>query len=348
MAIVRTVLGDISPEELGVVLPHEHTIFSWSGAEADYESSYDREKVLHELSQELKMLKESHGVSGLVDVTTTDAGRDIEFMAELSRRSGVHIIAATGLYTESMGIPYYWRLRPIEALERHFIRELTEGVVNTNIKCGVIKIASGPLLGTPCPEDSAESSPAQIGITAHEERVFRAAARVQKRLGVAITTHTDPYDWAHTNIGASQLDILEEEGADLSRCIIGHADGSSNIGYLAEIIERGASVGIDTIGYPPSSLGFPSDDVRLGLVTALVAMGYASNVLLSYDRTFFQRRPPVTEAEPFSYNSVAPGMLFEEFIPRLLKGGVSKEAVHQMTVENPQRIFASSMGKLSP
>ncbi|MFQ5874273.1 MAG: phosphotriesterase [Dehalococcoidia bacterium] len=337
MVVVRTVLGDISPKELGAVLPHEHTFFHWLGAESDHRSSYDREEVLQAVASELKRVKEAHGVSGLVDVTTSDAGRNVEFMAELSRRSGVHIVAATGFYTQSMGIPYYWRVRPIDALEEFFAREIAEGVIGTDTKCGVIKLASGPELGKPLPALGAEVDDSAGRPAPHEERAFKAAARVQKRLGVAITTHTDPYDWAIGNIGAGQLDLLEEGGADLSRCIIGHAEGNRDISQLVEILKRGANVGIDTIGYVSRSL---NDGIRLGLVTALVTMGYAGQLLLSHDRVLFEMRCPPTERDPRRYNGQNLGKLFEEFIPGLLNSGVSEEVIHQITVENPQRIFA--------
>jgi len=55
MAIIRTVLGDVKPDELGAILPHEHTVFSFLGAETDPGSSYDREEVIQRCAEELKV-----------------------------------------------------------------------------------------------------------------------------------------------------------------------------------------------------------------------------------------------------------------------------------------------------
>ena len=53
MAKVQTVLGEISPDDLGRVLPHEHTFFHWLGAEADHDSSYDNKEVVQKLSEQV-------------------------------------------------------------------------------------------------------------------------------------------------------------------------------------------------------------------------------------------------------------------------------------------------------
>ena len=36
MAIIRTVLGDIAPDDAGVVLTHEHTLIFLPGADLDH------------------------------------------------------------------------------------------------------------------------------------------------------------------------------------------------------------------------------------------------------------------------------------------------------------------------
>ena len=336
MAIVRTVLGDVSPDDIGVVLPHEHAFMGWQGAEADPLSRYDEGETLDKVVKELTTAKERHGLSCFVDVTTSNNGRNTDFLAEVSRRSGVHVVAASGFYTESMGIPFYWATKSIDVIEDYFTREITEGVVDTDVRCGIIKLASGPAFPAPVPEWGSELAPYALGPTAVEEKGFRAAARVQKKLGVAITTHTDENDWAVCNIGLRQLDILLDEGAEPSKCIIGHADWCSNIRYLAEIMERGANVGLDTFAYP---WGPPGDVGRIGLVSALVSMGYASQMVLSHDVVLHELRRPGTEDDP-SLEGKNLCKLFEEAVPALRKVGISEETIHQITVENPRRILA--------
>ena len=330
--LIRTVLGDKRPEELGVILPHEHTIYSLQGAEVDHKSAYDREAALQLAADELKTVKDLYGVSGLLDAAPFDLGRDIEFDVEISKRSGVHIIASTGIFGV-WGFPYYWQMRDIDAMEEFFHREITEGVVGTGVKCGVIKVGSGPGLIEMEPGTS-EDGGGRIPIS--KDRAFRAAARVQRSLGVAITTHTDPSDWDSINIGSKQLDILEEEGADPSRCIIGHATGTANLGYLVDLLKRGCAIGFDTIGL---NWGV-SLDVIAGMVVGLVALGYEKQLLLSHDRWSTEVTRPPIEKDIFKFEGVDLGFLHREFIPKLMKMGISQDVVRQITVANPQRLLA--------
>ena len=79
--------------------------------------------------------------------------------------------------------------------------------------------------------------------TAQEERVLRAAARAQVATGAPVTTHASMYP-----VGTVQLDILNDEGADLSRVIIGHCDTYLDKAYHLAILEAGAYVQFDTVG----------------------------------------------------------------------------------------------------
>lgn len=333
MAVIRTVLGDISPETVGVILPHEHTVFAFFGAYADPRAHYDREAVVHKASEQLRIAKETYRVSAIVDASPLDLGRDIPFQVEVSRRSGVHIIVSTGLFTESLGFPPYWRQRDIDALEDLFITEITEGVAGIGVKCGIIKLASGPgFLSV----QSRRAGPESARITACEERAFRAAARVQRKLGVGIITHTEPVDWAVANVGAKQLAILREEQADLSHCVIGHVN-TANLVYLVELLRDGVNLAFDTIGL---NWGL-SDEIIAGIVIALVGMGYQSQLLLSHDSYCMEVRRPPTENDPPAYPSpVDWGYIHRAFIPLLHRGGVDEGAIRQMMIENPRKILA--------
>src|SRR5437764_4288816 len=74
-----------------------------------------------------------------------DLGRDAELLAEISDKSGMHIVCATGFYHEhdGAGIPYYWRQRWPEEIAELFLHEITSGIGTTGIRPGVIMIATG-------------------------------------------------------------------------------------------------------------------------------------------------------------------------------------------------------------
>ncbi len=109
---VQSVLGPISVDALGLTLMHEHLKIGYPGWEVDSTLEFDREAELSEAVGRLSRLREL-GVSTFVDPCPMELARDPEFMADVSRESGVHIICATGLYIEQglelAGFPAYFR-----------------------------------------------------------------------------------------------------------------------------------------------------------------------------------------------------------------------------------------------
>jgi phosphotriesterase-related protein len=319
MAIVRTVLGDIEAEKLGITMLHEHIVSSWGSARHDLGDTYNAKAYVDKASVDVEKARDIGGLSCIVDCSPPDLGRDVETMVAVSRRTGVHIVAATGFYKSDAGYPSYWQISDTDSIEAHFAGEITNGVGPDKVRCGIVKLAT-----------------ALDKITASEERALRAAARVQKKLGVGIYTHTDPEGWQSTNIGMKQAEILLSEGADPSRCVIGHACGTRNLSYLLSIVEKGFSVGIDRIGWVRPPLMCP-DEERMALVAALVISGYTDRVILSQDHlSVWVPRFPMDdswEIKDFSH-------LFSSFIPKLRKGGISQSAIKQMMVDNPRRILS--------
>ena len=72
-----------------------------------------------------------------MELTSPDIGRDMQFMKEVSEKTGVHVIAATGYYLQSSHPPSVAK-RSIEELYQEFVSEIEDGVGSSGIKCGVI------------------------------------------------------------------------------------------------------------------------------------------------------------------------------------------------------------------
>jgi len=100
-----------------------------------------------------------------------DLGRDVRLLQEVSRRSGIHIVAATGHWL--IPTPSF-EARTADELADFFSLEIERGIEDTGIKPGVIKAASEGDVMTP-----------------FQENTFKAAARASKRTGVPVTTHSD-------------------------------------------------------------------------------------------------------------------------------------------------------------
>ena len=93
MAFARTVLGDIAPEELGVVYAHEHLVIHGGRPVQlfpDFQLA-DVDKAVAELAP-----AQALGLRTVVDAMPADCGRDVLLLAEIARRSGVHVIAPIG------------------------------------------------------------------------------------------------------------------------------------------------------------------------------------------------------------------------------------------------------------
>jgi phosphotriesterase-related protein len=346
VAVIRTVLGDIPSEQAGVTLAHEHILYAYPGADLDHRTQFDFEEIADRVAAVARAGREENGITTLVEMTPAEVYRHPPLMRAVSERSGVHVIAVTGFFPETMGIPYYWRRQTIEELCDFFVADLTEGMIfqgrQTGIRAGAIKIATG---GEGVSTRASPPGPNGRRITAIEDRIIRAAAHAQQTVGCAINTHTDPNDYAVTNPGIEQLDILAEEGTDLTKVIVGHAFVMPrDIEQVIEICDRGATVNVDHVGIPWKH---DSTDQLDGLladrVAELVARGYGDQISMSYDRWFFNPRAKVTELDPEFLNAKVPySHMFDSFLPRLAKLGVPREVSMRFLVQTPRRIFELS------
>jgi phosphotriesterase-related protein len=314
MKQVQTVLGPVPVEQLGVTLMHEHLVIGWPGWIFDPLARFDRMKVTSSLIERLRELK-AQGVSTIVDPCPIELGRNPELAAEVAEATEMNIICATGLFTNRLGIPVYFRQRTVDEIAEIFARELTDGIGSSGIRAGLIKCATG-----------------LQEITRHEEKCLRAAGRAHKATGAPILTHTES-----ATMGNEQLDILASEGVDFGRVIIGHSCGTANLEYHLSLLDRGAFLGFDRFGVEAV---FP-DRLRIAALAGLLSIGYAKQIVLSHDyvgcflgRSMFRTPESRQGLAKWGYTH-----LFKEVLPKLRAIGVSEAQVQTMMVENPQRFF---------
>ena len=334
MTFIRTISGDIDPTEAGVVLTHEHTLLHWPGAEWDHRAAYDWHSVIRGLTDEFDEARRSFGLGTIVDCTTVELGRHPKVLTEVARRSGVHIVAATGFFCETMGIPYHWRRQSVDEITDFFVRDINEGILGSTVRCGVIKAASGQDDAHPHPSPA---GPGGLHIGEFEQRAFRAAARAQRRTGAPITTHIDPEDWKVTNIGLEQLELLQGEGADPAKVVIGHTFFAS-WSQLEEILRQGAYVQLDNIGTGWRGM---SDATTIGLMFRAIEAGFGDRVLLTFDRFWYQMRGdrPFSEFDPEVAVRMPVSFLPDVLLPQMRARGIDDTAIHRMLVENPARLL---------
>ena len=311
---ITTVLGEISPDDLGVTLMHEHVFCTLI-------SEYRGDGWLNDGAlavEELSRFKSAGGQS-LVDLTLRGMGRQPQQVQQVSEATGLNIVVGTGVYRHPYLDSEWVDQNSVDQLARWMVDEIEVGIEGTGIRAGII---------------------GEIGcdafLTAHEERVFRAAARAHLRTGVTISTHA-----ARWPVGHVQLDLLEEEGVSPCRVIIGHCDSVSDAGWMSSddvidyhesLIRRGAFVSFDHFGTAASSF----DDVRaLEYVVALIDKGLTRHILLSQD-VCFQSSLRARGGNGYDF-------LLTRIVPQLRKQGVSDETVSTILITNPRQALTGDI-----
>ena len=302
---VQTVLGAVAPGDLGFTLPHEHTKCSlwWIENRWDYWELIGDEPRINEELAAFKGL----GGGTLVDVTPIGIGRDLARLARLSQATGLHIVAGAGWYRQA----YY----PAEArIDRRSIDDLADEIVQ--------EFTDGPVR----PGIIGEIGTDKPWVTAQEERVFRAAARAALRTGASVTTHA-----VQSDVGLAQLTILEDEGLDPARIVIGHCDSHPRIEHWREIVRRGAHVEADFLGMSFTPLERAGEPKVVELISTLLNEGFEMQILLSQDVCH--------DSQLASYGGNGYTYLQKSFLPRLAAAGATAATIKTITVENPARLL---------
>ncbi|HLI06581.1 MAG TPA: hypothetical protein VKV40_08440 [Ktedonobacteraceae bacterium] len=335
---IRTVRGPIAASELGITLSHEHLLIDlrglWENPPAGRAYLVDQEPTLENrgaltrnpydsklnlliddpalILQELQHYRAAGGQS-LIDLTTVGIRPEPEMLRLISERSGLHVIAGCGYYRQPL-LPEELHERGTGAIQEDLLRWINEGMYGTTIRAGLMGE-----LGT--------SSP----IYPFEERQLRAAAHVQQQTGVSINVH--PLIWGHEHLHI--LDILEEEGADLTRVSISHCDELVEPGWHARIAERGAVLSFDTFGsetyFDRSYAQEPRDTERIECVLRLLEKGYGAQITLAHDIC--------TRLQFHRYGGWGWDHVLTNIVPRLRHAGVAEQELHTMLVETPQRLL---------
>jgi phosphotriesterase-related protein len=312
MPTVPSATGPLDTAALGVTLMHEHVIVRSAGMYENWPHLFNRVEAVVR-SVDILAEAKAHGVSTIVDLTTTDLGRDVAFVAEVAQRSGMQVIVATGMWWRP---PQWFDRAPVEAVTELFLKDIQDGIAGTGIRAGIIKVATD-----------------EPGITRPIETILRAAARAHRATGVPISTH------AHAGLkrGLEQQAIFREEGVDLARVIIGHSGDTDDIDYLRTLTGAGSVIGMDRFG-----LDMLRDTPgRVATIARLCADGLAEKMVLSHDTSCANDFPPaMRERFPNWRFTHIP----DDVVPMLRDAGVSQEQVDQMLVHTPRAIFERQGG----
>ncbi|WP_274917196.1 phosphotriesterase family protein [Streptomyces sp. WZ-12] len=310
--VIRTVLGDLAPEQLGVCDAHDHLFLTSPQLPGQELADADA------AAAELRAFRDAGGAA-VVQWTPYGMGRRAAELPRLARESGVTIVAATGLHQEAHYAPEVLANLPTD-LAALFVAELTEGIGSVGRggradgdagadadrpRAGLIKVAGG-----------------FHGLDRHARRTMTAAAEAHRETGAAIGVHLE--------LGTGALDVLDLLCGELAvppdRVILGHLNRSPDLTVHRMAAKTGAYLAFDG----PSRAHHATDWRLPEAVTALCDAGFADRILLGGDTTTAAAR---------SVNG-GPGMpnLLRRF-SRRLGFAVGEALVRQMLVANAGMAF---------
>ena len=314
MGEIQSVIGPISDESLGFVLAHEHVAASSPGILRSWPALFGGREALVKRGVNALAAAKAAGVDTIVDCTTFDLGRDAELLAEVSRQSGMTILACTGIWLDPSTTI---RARTPQQMTDFFVGELTEGIDDSSIRAAVIKVAHNER------------------VEGFGEVILRAAASASRETNAPIITHTA----AAYRTGESQAAILEACDVDPARVAIGHSDDSSELDYLVGLAARGYYIAMDRLPNGAlSEYGGQSVEDRVEMIVRIIESGFADRILVGHDDPIWAGL--LTDVDQERHLAANPQML--EFVsrvvlPSLSNHGVSDELIRLITVDNPRR-----------
>ena len=298
--MIQTVTQLISKEDLGIVLPHEHILVGFIEEGKLTPQDYDKDDVVRVMLPYLKQLGDA-GCRALVDCSPEYLGRDPYILKELSQLSNMHIITNTGFY-QGPYLPSFVYEMDVEELADIWIKEAEEGIGESGVKPGFIKIALSSSNGRIIPV---------------QQKILNAAIRASKQTGLTIQAHT---------IGGvtilHALEILQKNDFDPSQFIWVHADSEPDLAYHERVVKAGMWIEIDSIGARDYLEHYE-------IIKNLIDRGLEDKILISQDAGWYNvGQEDGGRVRPYH-------KLFTEFIPLLKEKGIDKEILDKLLIKNP-------------
>jgi phosphotriesterase-related protein len=322
MGVVATVQGAIDPDDLGRTLVHEHFFFGYPGHEGDRTMwTYDEQAILDGAGAMVARMQ-AYGIRTVFDLTPNDCGRDVRLLAEIAERHGIQVVATSGYYE---GGASYFRFRHlfgdiVKELTELFVTELTDGVQDTGIRTGILKVATG----------AGE-------ITEYDRATMLAAAAAQQLTGAPILTHT-----SHGTMGPDQARLLLDAGADPAKVVIGHmCERSHDVQYQLEVLKQGVGIGFDRIG-GNRLFNDVTDDDRMDMIVDLMERGFGDRIFLSHDAVDHWKGREASGFQKLAGTEHwGVHRMGEYIIPGLLQRGLSENDIDGLLADNVQHLWKS-------
>jgi phosphotriesterase-related protein len=302
--VVRTVLGDLPADQLGVCDAHDHLFFTSQllpGQELD-----DPDAATAELAAFGAL-----GGRAVAQWTPYGLGRRVAALREAVRATGVNVVAATGLH-QVAHCPPGLVPRVLNRLAALFVEELTVGIRERQdsepgpSRAGLIKVAGD-----------------FHALSEHARRVMTAAAEAHHATGAPIGVHLE-----HGTAGLEVIELLcDQLGVPPARVILGHLNREPDSYLHRAAADAGVFLAFDG----PSRANHATDWRLFESLAALVAAGHTEQLLIGGDTTTSAARGSTGGGPGIPY-------LLRRLRPRLVHE-LGAAATEEIFLTNPARAF---------
>jgi phosphotriesterase-related protein len=304
--VIETVLGPLEAERLGPTSMHEHLLSDASGLGIPDVVLDD----VHLAEDELRRAADA-GITAVVDPTVWGFGGPAPGLAEISRRTGVAIVAGVGAYVPKTR-PEWLTALDEDALADRFRSALLDHLPGCDFRAGIVGMLAPGL-----PLD-------------HPDRgLLRAGATVAAETGSAAVVRLDP----RRRDGLELLEVMREAGLAPERVVLSNVDGyARDLGALRELAEAGATLKW-CFGYeapPRPGLATATDKERADAIVALLAEGHTRQVLAC---------GIWTKAALHAHGGWGYDHLPVDVLPILRDRGLDDAALTALLVEEPRRLL---------
>jgi phosphotriesterase-related protein len=352
-SIIRTVLGDIAPADLGVTMTHEHLLLEFGrwqreaaergeGSAPTPRLTTDDPRAAEPLSlnnigwsrrnwamhpanlrlddedlaiAEIRLFKEAGG-NAIVDATNPDLYRQPDALVRIAQSVDLHIVMGAGHYIADFHPPDMDD-RDEESIATEIVADVTAGCDGTTVRAGVIGE-----IGCSWP------------LTKNERRALRASARAQAATGAALLIHPGRSPRSPFQI----MEIVDEAGGDAARTIMSHLDRTIfENDDLARLGATGCYLEFDLFGqesshYPFSAVDMPNDATRVDHLRFLIAEGFGGRLLVAQD---ICRQTSLASSGGDGYAHILANV-----VPLMQRKGMSQAEIDDILIHNPACVLA--------
>lgn len=343
--VFRTVRGDVPASDIGPVLTHEHVFLDirqgwdptylddpsigeepfeprhsglarWYGASFRGNLSFLPDEDYELMRSEVGDFVDAVGSSGcLVDMTPTGVGQAPDALRRLSADLNFHIVSGCGFYVHSTH-PDWIENASVKEIADAIQNEVDNGIADTDVLPGLIGEVGTSEEIQPC-----------------EERVLKASARVAMQNGLAINVHMHP---PRLEVAMRILDILAEEGHDLTKTSVSHLDEIDDLDYHQAVLDRGVTTGFDSFGqdgYFTPNWKSLSDNTKMRILADLIHRGYEDQLVVAQD--------VCKKHHLLAFGGLGYAHVVRRVVPRMQENhGIDDAIIQKLLVGNPRRLFA--------